>query len=229
MSLLFDAAEAAVFRRTTEIPDVTSFTACGWAYRSSNTGSDASIFGMTEVPSFSWILFMVDGTTGKLQLTNGGPPDVNNASLFSEDYGNDVWFFWAITGAGSGENDVSGYAGRLSDANLEKVQIDGYSFTADELVFGNNQFAQPFDGAIAAFKVWDVVLTDEQIEAERWSLLPVHYADLTFYNPGFDVGSAETDLSGTADMTISGTVTSGEQPPIGAGDAGGGMLLMGVG
>lgn len=74
-----------------------------------------------------------------------------------------------------------------------------------------------WDGQIAAFKWWDVVLSTEEREAERFSILPRRYANLQGFYPTIQGSAADLpeDWSGNGrNFTVGGTLTVEDGPPI---------------
>lgn len=211
MAVRFDASGEAL-TRTASLPSSTAFTMCGWAKRAASTSTWTFFAGLENATSSS-TKYMVIG------YRNNGPFCISSdtggtAAQFGTTYGDGVWFFWAISNAGTGATDFKGYAMASTESSFQTVTETGSSFTAAMMPFGNDSYNERFNGTMAGLRVWDAVLTQAELEQERYSILPVRMANLHGFWPIFG-HSDLVDYSGNArDLTATGTLSTEDGPPV---------------
>ena len=95
--------------------------------------------------------------------------------------------------------------------------VTGQDQTTIGLTRRGGVFEDPHDGFIAHCGVWDVILTDAEIDelfAGMWTSW-IATANLQGFWPVFGANNPETDLmNNTGDMTVTGTDTSVSGPPV---------------
>jgi hypothetical protein len=208
MAARFDAS-GEYLQRTANLPIATAVTICGWAWRNAHTGTFTAIAGFEDTAwptnSANWTFIGYLDTDG-LYITSGA----FNAS-FPINYGNGVWFFWAIVCQGTGVADCIGYAARPGD-ELQVITCQGTTFTLAQLMIGNDTFDERFDGRLAGVRVWDAALSRAELEKERRSRMPVRLANL---NAAWPLKEDFNDYSGNGrHLTQGGTVTLEEDPAV---------------
>lgn len=187
--------------RTTSLPAGNSMTACGWG-RSPVDGAPADslfTFGYAST-SITW---MIDATNVARIST------FDTDGVFSATPTANSWFFWALTIAGSGSNQINGYLGRLSDATLLTISATDAAATG-----AATGMACGFTGAPAftGVRVWDAVLSAAELEKERSSLRPWRVAGLHCWVPMLD--AAVKDYSGNDRHWAPTGVTVTDSPPV---------------
>ena len=75
---------------------------------------------------------------------------------------------------------------------------------------------RPWDGRIGHVAVWNVALTDQDLAALAIGISPLRMKreNLVFYSPINGNHSPETDLVGGRNLTVNGTLTKQEEPPV---------------
>lgn len=200
--------------RTTSLPSSTNFSACGWARW--DTGFDAGhgfnmlcdIANATSSAS-NWmeIGFRDSGATFALTTHAGNTAFGSNPAL-------DVWFFWAMSCAGTGSTDFKGYWSQANSSTFNTAQRTGYSFTTAQVTLTNDTYTSWMDGRMAYVKMWDAVLTQAEFEAEKWRGLPARWANLHGFWPLFDSATGLQDFTpGAKTLSSSGTLAWVDQPP----------------
>lgn len=208
MAVRFDA-QADTLTRTASLPAISAFSACGWTRASAAGGSGLELVCALATTDLSGhILISREGTAIWMEIAGqAGSSLITGAN-------NGVWFFWAMTNA-SGTNNFKGYAALASADGLSTVSRNGATFTPQQMLLSINDAAYYFNGVHAALKVWDAVLTQAELEAERWSYAPVRRANLHLWTPLVDTDNSTRDYSGNGrNWTAGGTLTSEDGPPI---------------
>lgn len=206
----FDANNDRV-ERTANLPAITAFTACGWARCRGNAGSAGAgqpLFQLIVGGSESNLHFQPNTTT--LRIGGDAINVVLKSSIVAE-----VWFFWAIKQDGSGASTITGYYREPADASFTTAQQTGHNVTPTSMVWGGTAGPNRWSNTdISHAKVWDAVLTDNEILAEMWSREPVRWANLNVYYP-FEDGSDASDFGpNNRDGTITGTLAFQNEPPL---------------
>lgn len=209
MSVRFDA-DADILKRTASLPAATAYSACGWAIPAGLTGTQAiqnlvdaegSSLDRVQLAFVGADLFII-ASNGS--FTGGWFTGINSTPMF-----------WAVTCDGTTR---TAYAANLSDASLSTGSVAGSSFTPGLMCLANRYTngGEGFNGTVSAVKAWDAVLTQAEIEQERWTILPRRFADLHLWTPMFP-GSGERvrDYSGNGkDWTEGGTLADEDGPPV---------------
>lgn len=202
--------------RTTALPSATSFTMAVWA-RITSFAADAGILGLGDngtgtawknagIGKPNWDSYFYVTSDGGAASITGLTPSIN------------TWYFFALSVAASGANNLKGYIGSASSGALATASGTADSFTPSGMVVGKDLYwnvASP--GQVAAIKIWDAALTADELELERRFFAPVRLANLHLWCPCVDdtVANNKIDLSGNGkDFTQTGTPTIADGPPI---------------
>lgn len=207
MAVRFDATTD-VLQRTTGLPSRTALTACGWAVRRVDTGFYSTL----------WTLYNAGGEAiGISTETNGDnltaiSHQAASASIIT--LTNDAWFFWALT---AGASTLTGYAATIGNALSSQTLAQPGAFTPSKMEIGcllDGSYL--FNGSLAAVKIWDAVLTAEELEKERHQYLPNRLLNLHLFSPLINTGGTSfLDISGNGrNWTEGGAVTDEDGPPI---------------
>ena len=138
-------------RRTTNLPVSTAFTLCGWA----NLTRRASAFqywGLEDGATFEIIGY--PDTVAPFEIYQGG------STSFASSPADGVWFFYAITGQGTGATDFKGYWALPTDTAFKTAQRTGASFTPTGLYLGSDSFDEFVNGLFAWTKVYGAALIE---------------------------------------------------------------------
>jgi len=103
------------------------------------------------------------------------------------------------------------------DGIQEATAADLGNVSNARLWIGNDKFDEPFDGRVAAVKIWEAALTADELRQERWSYAPRRTANLWACYSIIDLapGNFGLDMSGNGrDLTANGTLTYEDGPPI---------------
>jgi hypothetical protein len=164
--------------------------------------------------NYYMISTLSDGTTLRRDATGGA--SVSSAVSMAVD----VWFFvGCVNDTGAGQ-DIFGW--KIAGGSwATAVTGSGVTVTgpadANTLYFGGDGFGTTdfLNGSIAAVKVWNVALTDAELQAEAATYAPVKTSGL-WANYTFNAGPQTTDDSGNGrTLTQTGTpVLDSSGPPI---------------
>jgi hypothetical protein len=199
-------------RRTTNLPSSTSFTISGWTKRISNR-SNASyphVIGILQSATGADLLAISMDSDTSIRINRRQNSSTASTYLSgSPDVGE--WFYWAIVGT----TGASGFIGHWWDsAGLHSsVTMNELSFTpayAATLSYPTSASAW-MHGCSAHVRVWDVPLTQTELELERLSSVPIRTANL---NTAFRDDPA-IDISGNnRPWSINGNPLNLDGPPV---------------
>ncbi len=188
-------------------PDPTIATMSFWVMLTSPASSNGSaLFYLSGLDTNTrWTIFQ-DQPSGILYFRASG------LSLFTGPAVSlDVWYHIATTRVVGGTSSV------YLNGTLLGTRTDAQATTFAEFDLLNNTWNDSATAKVAYFKVWGgVALTQEEIQQEMYSALPVRTANLYSFWP-LDAGATErlTDYSGNAHtLTQTGTITDEDQPPV---------------
>lgn len=193
------------YQRTTNLPSSIKFSFCFWIYQIAATD--------VMVP---WIFFD-NGTGSYYILYNSGGVltlDQSATTVSLATMAQNTWYFVAVTCSAAAANALIGYQRGLNDSWFTTGTLTGVSFTGSLLMdIGSNQGTGNFwDGRLAAFKLWDVVLSPTELMKESLSIYPARRKDLRMFTPLFNPGDDEKDYFQGFDWTVSGTITEEAGP-----------------
>lgn len=201
------SAYTAGLKRTSGLPASTAFTITGWGcIRGSGGDALRPIFLLTDLAGGAVSFIESLAGSGKLYIINGSGGE--GAELITA--GTNNWFFWAISQDGTGAGAITGYAATIGSP-LTSASLAGDTFTPSYMSLQNDLGASVYfwNGSVGGVKIWDAVLTQAEIEAERRQYLPVRLANLHLFSPLINTGGTSfLDYSGNGrHWTESGTVT----------------------
>lgn len=202
MAVRVDAA-GDVINRTANLPSTTSFTACGWAYRVA-TNSGGALFDFRNAGYTQYFGLYESGANLQLD-TSGGSTTVALPST-------GTWFFFAITGNGTGAGSATVRTLLAGASSFTTASTTGASFTPSRLALGSDTFT-PLNARFAAAKVWDRVLTEAELFTEAQFYTAVFRDSQRYEWPLLD--STDTrDLSGNGWGPTLTNVATEDGPPI---------------
>lgn len=194
--------------RTASLPAPNTFTACGWCYCTSSV-------------SFNALFTLISGSSDERLIQFGsslavfGIYDGSTTTNFASSPGGGVWFFWALS-CTSGTNNFKGYWSLASSNTFVTVSATpAAAGTIDTMRLSNDVANEYLNGNAAHIKIWDAVLTQAEIEQEKWSVRPQRIANLHLWSPLF---KDDFDYSGNGkNWTSGGADTFVDGPPVGWG------------
>lgn len=196
--------------RTANLPSATSATLMGWFKISTdrNTYTAMMAFGPSSPGNYYAVMTDVDGTT--MALWNGGTfPTGTNLTA-------GTWYHLAMTVNGAGGGTLLSYVNGVQD--ISSSTIGG--LTLATIYFGNDVDGDWLNGCYAAIKVYDAVLTADEIKQEMKTYLPVRVTNLNWFWPGI-LHTDTSDYGGNGrNATVNGTLATEDGPPIAWGSGG---------
>ena len=199
--------------RTTSLPSSTAFTACGWAYTTSERSAWQIIAGIEDATSNSTLgMFIGYKNDNVFSIFDDGGVVTNFASRPSVG----TYFFWALTCSGTAGGTFNGYWANIGDSAFVKANQAGSSFTPAMLIFGNDSFDEWYDGRSGVLKVFSAALSEAELLNEMYTILPKRLNVLNSWHPTFnDTNDNLLDYSGNGrSLTAAGTLTLEDNPPI---------------
>lgn len=194
--------------RTTSLPSRSAFTACVWFNRVNNIATYDTVLCLSQGASQSLILQINDSVGSPLSHKLITWHDGESAQIVSFNDGD--WVFCAITADGT---NFRGYGSRGLET-IGSVNTPENTFTPDGLYLGNDGFVEGGNWYLAAWKVWDRVLSLGELYDERQYYVPIHTKNLHLWVPlvsatGSDGSEHIRDLSGNGrNPTPTGTFTT---------------------
>lgn len=229
--------------RTTNLPANNSYTIAGWFKRSSDRDNyeRALNYHMIVAPD-PWI-----NTLTFYPSWDGGTPNVDNNLVLRSDTGGGsvgwttlpgtgAWYYLAMTADAS---NIKGYwytwngsAATLVDSTVQSIGIGTqHTATSIDIMSDSNETGKYVDGKCCYLRVWDVALSQSEIEAEIPSSVIVKTANINTALGACTSSSFANDVSGNGrnwtlgaglttsdfDSDIPSGLTSGGNPTPGAG------------
>lgn len=198
--------------RTSGLPAFNAFTICGWAkHRSDQSGNYAMLAsiesGTSSAANTIVMGWFPDATNQIAGYTGGGvTPAIGNPAV-------DAWFFFAMTIAGAGANELKFYFGDLAGTALNvHTTTASASFTPGAIFVGNDSYAEWSDTSFRNIKIYDAVLSAAELELERWSSDPQRTSNLHLWTPL--IGDTLDDSGNSKDWTEGGTIGIESGQPI---------------
>lgn len=217
MAVGFDAS-GDYARITANLPDVYLFTACGFARL--KTERDWQVIFSLDDADTEYLQVALDNTSPTRNLTISSST-LGAGGAFGSRPANDTWFFWAISNKGPIANvGLQGYWTYLDPVSMVTYDNDNASdFAANGLYLGNDGYDDYGGVHLAHVRVWDVELSQSELEAEAASATPVRTANLRAYWPLANNTDTGDDSGNGYDLTFGGTLTSETSPTFGSAPA----------
>jgi hypothetical protein len=187
------------YSRTTRLPSYTAFTMAMWVFPSTVNTVFADVFARGSVNEF---LVQLNPGTSKIEIYNGASNDCGFAALAAN-----KWYHVAISVNGSSCTPyLNGRAG--------SAQTMPAAPGTDKIWFGNGS-GEDLRGAMAEAKVWSAALSAAEIQNEMMYVGPCRLRDLNSYYPFDNLAGSKIDRGSFGlTLTIAGTPTAAEQPPV---------------
>lgn len=214
MALRVDAS-GEYFHRTTNLPTLTSFTAFFRFCRRGAGGASNNVLWALQAGADTGYM-QIDGSNIFLwYMDNGGFCNITSPTI-----GTDTWYDCAIRQNGSGAGtvklylratgDMSGWATNTCTGGTQTLTGVRFNYVFSSATYW-------FNGAYADFKLWDAVLTDDELTVERWIQRPARTTNLRYWLPIIDSTTTNItkDYSGNGyDFTQVGTLSVEDGPPV---------------
>jgi hypothetical protein len=187
-------------------------TMCCWAKIVVDRNAITCFIGQDDASTnYYYLSTTADGTSLRRDGTSGAAfPSGLNMTV-------GTWVYMATVNDTSAGGELFGYkvaGGSWVQATAANATVTGPN-NANTFFIGNNGFNNFLNGSIAAVKVWDVALTDAELQAEAATYAAVKTSGL-WANYQFRNGPQTTDDSGLGKtLTAAGTLTTDSSgPPI---------------
>lgn len=178
MAVRFDAS-GDYLARTANLPTSTAFTVCGWFMRrGTGDGTWETVFGLDNGAAYCLTYCRFDATAGIKGWTN----DSGGAGSTVIAVSNDVPYFVAMVGNGSGATGLTVYARAGASAALSSQSYDNASFTPSAFrVSQNAAFGEWANSRMWNVKCWDRALTAAELLVESQYRRVMYPASLNFH------------------------------------------------
>lgn len=196
---------ASWYRRTTNLPSITSFTIMGWAYVLALPASYSTFFQFGNVgPDDDYEISIT--STGNLDIWNGSTNASSGAAMSIN-----TWYHVACTVAGTGAGQALGYINGV----LELTFNGGPDPTAVGFELSTSTGSVTNNFRMAAVKFYGAVLTAAEIVQEMRQYQPERTANLSGFWPLLSLADDEVDYAGVGNLTVNAvTLATAEGPPI---------------
>jgi hypothetical protein len=198
MAIRFDSTSD-YLERTANLPAWNLYSLSFWMYISSTSGN-LVIFTIESSGGSTSNDFYLDAS--QILTVWKGDGGANGGGALS----NTTWYHIGIT------KSASAILVYLNGAQVISTD-QGASFTPAAIKFGIS--GSSFNGRLSYIKLWDATLTADEINAERFTVLPKRYANINGWYPTWPgTGERNKDYSGLGrDWTEGGTLTDEDGPP----------------
>lgn len=193
-----------------------AFSACGWC--AGNT-AQKSPFGISNGTNLQFELLRRAATNDINAFGYGTAALFTNLALPTS---STEWWFWAFSISGTAIGSATLYlwtqgGGWVSSTNVTALQVVA-SPTTMTAGAGPVVGTEAWIGNTLGYKVWNAVLTAEEIYRERLTLMPKRLAGLTHFLPMIG-GSTDVALRDFLQntWTLTGTITVADEMPSGVG------------
>lgn len=188
------------YYRTANLPTATAFTMTCWVRITADWDSLVNpilAIGNNEGTGGPWYGLHYDGDPFNWRVWNGANSAAGSAT-------GTAWIYAALTGQGTGTNNIKLYAGSSSTPDLQANGSASVNSPMEKFFIAFSRGSDPAIIEIAAVKIWSRVLDGTQIQAERLKAYPVDSANI---NGVYKLQVPETtDYSGLGNsLTANGT------------------------
>lgn len=193
MAVRFDAhADRLLYSGTPA--SMSAYTFACWLRITTDRNNYSNVFAVeTNGLGTEWNELMTDsdGTTLTVQDHAGGGSTAINLGALTVG----TWYFAAFSVGTSGAG--VGYLASASASGLTRTTgTVAVMTTHHHCTIGSTDFSEFFNGRITGARLWDAVLSDADIEQERWRTKPVRRANLRAWWPLQDSAGKLVDRSG---------------------------------
>lgn len=156
--------------RTTNLPTAGGFTWCGWVSLSVDRNSTSNPFSYGPNTAAQKAM-ETDATGTKLNLWDG-----TNLTAMVTDMQVGMWYHLAFSWNGSV---MVGYVNGLIEATSPSTATN----PSTKIYFGNSVSNEFINGRLAHYRIWNAVLSQQEIAKEMRSTVPVRTASLNSWYP----------------------------------------------
>ena len=150
------------------------FTIAGWVYMSVDCGDYTTLFDVDDGTTTEWVLLQSDSGGDAMRADVSDAVNGSATALTIS-----TWYFVALWFSGT---QAGWYYAALADPTLTaggSTATTGGETGIDYVRLGESIYGgEWFNGRIQGVKLWDVVLTEPQLEDERTQLDPVKTSDI---------------------------------------------------
>lgn len=175
MSIRFTADADRLQRGDANLPAWNNYTIAGFFQLVADTGGPMCLFSLEENGSSWHVCETPGGGDLALHLYAGFGVDLNSGVTLTLG----TWYFVSVTHSGTTVRFGICEVGNPSFTFASAGDTTAWAFAL--LVLMGNSFADPPNGRSASVRVWDAVLSDEDLLKESGSLAPVRSANLNAY------------------------------------------------
>ena len=192
-------------------PDESAITVSGWSNVVADRGLDTyqglAVLEGTVAATYNG--FYWEGNSEAARMESGAA-----GANFASRPAVGTWFFWAMTSTTAGAGSLIGYWSAATSSTFVTASTTGQASTTNRLTLGNDTALSWMSGRFSAIKVWDAVLTQAELEQEKWSIRPRRWANLHLWAP-CRIATELADYSGNGrTLTATGTLTTEDGPPV---------------
>jgi Concanavalin A-like lectin/glucanases superfamily len=202
LSVLFDASTDSLLR-STGLPLIDAATAMAWVWLASNIGSytTAAYFGANAGAGY----YLGTGATGTTFYISSDAAEFTGSEMTIQ-----TWSHLAMTIAGTGAGQFLGYlnGGSIITGNGSAGPA------AARLQIGNAPGPIPWPGRIANVQIYNVALSQADIQQAMQQYVPQRWADLNAWYPLLNAANVSDYTTAATVWTVGGTLTDADGPPI---------------
>jgi hypothetical protein len=186
---LYVPSSSVYIQRTTNLPLSTSFTMAGWFKRTGDLSENRVIFRLGGASTRVLIRYHQPSTD---YMLDNGPADDPIGDIEASTTN---WTYFAMVGSSSGANGLKGYAWNEAGTLIGSwTTMTGNDFVTTQMRVGSaDDGTNPHIGNVCHVRVWDVPLSQAELETEMFSLVPVKKSSLNtaFIDDGIDISGNE--------------------------------------
>jgi hypothetical protein len=177
-----------------------------WVRCSGGAGTYRAFFQLVLASGDIWL---GGGTANNIELWVGPG---GSGAVVSSTLTLNTWY-WIGLVSSSGTNRV-GYASVGQGTISQATQTASNANTATEMRVGDSIYNEPSECEIMAVKIWDAVLTLNELRAERSQIYPKRWANLHLWSPCWNASDVRDYGPAGRNWGFTGTIVTGINPPI---------------
>lgn len=190
-------------------PTRNAWTCCAWVKLDNTSGTALFAFIADATPA-NYEGFYFSGS----QAYMGNETDTTNL-IGSSVITAGTWTFIAYNIDGSTIRCYYGAASASSLGVVSNIYNNGNAFTATQLQLSDfNGGGTSLDGLMYGFRAWNAVLTADELENERWTVLPRRWEDITHITPLLIHETLPIDLVAGGMTSAGSPATSTDNPQV---------------
>lgn len=189
--------------RTTNLPPATTLTVLGWIYLAVDMNAYTTFFYYGGNASSGYAIV---GTSGDgVTLYHSNPALETAGSVLSLS----TWYHVGLVVSGSGAGQLAVYLnGTLN------ITADPGTLIMSRIMLGTDTFPDPFNGRMANVLIYDVALTQAEVQQQMRQYVPFRWANLNAWYPLLHANNIADHSPQARAWTVGGTLTTEDGPPI---------------